>query len=149
MGYFGAVMLPLRNKSRSRKGSVRMNAFNFLSTAGKFPMSGVENLASDASFTDRLLYGLKFAAIGIVVVFLILLILWAVLFVFNLVYKVRKGKADEKVEETAAPVNSSTASENGELDEQTVAAIATAAIAAARGESDCAFDVISITKVQK
>ena len=49
--------------------------------------SGMENLNPNAPFSEKLLYGLKIALIGIVVVFLILAIIWAVLFVFNLIFK--------------------------------------------------------------
>jgi hypothetical protein len=43
----------------------------------------------------------------------------------------------------AAPAAASAAD-----DEQTIVAIATAAIAAERGDSECAFKVISVTKIQ-
>ena len=49
--------------------------------------SGMENLNPNAPFSEKLLYGLKIALIGIVVVFLILAIIWAVLFVFNPIFK--------------------------------------------------------------
>ena len=108
--------------------------------------SGMENLNPNAPFSEKLLYGLKIALIGIVVVFLILAIIWAVLFVFNLIFK-NKSAAKRAERETApAPVQKPV---SGALDEETVVAVATAAIAAARGEEKCAFNVISITKIQK
>lgn len=123
-----------------------MNIISALSTAANtFPISGFENLSKDASFVERLLYGLKFAAIGILTVFLILTLLMAVLYVFKLVFY-RKPKAGTK----AAPVNSPSAqpAPSAANDEATLVAIATAAIAASRSESDCAFKVISVTKIK-
>ena len=108
--------------------------------------SGMENLNPNAPFSEKLLYGLKIALIGIVVVFLILAISWAVLFVFNLIFKNKSAAKPAERETAPAPVQKPV---SGALDEETVVAVATAAIAAARGEEKCAFNVISITKIQK
>ena len=108
--------------------------------------SGMENLNPNAPFSEKLLYGLKIALIGIVVVFLILAIIWAVLFVFNLIFKNKSAAKPAERETAPAPVQKPV---SGALDEETVVAVATAAIAAARGEAKCAFNVISITKIQK
>ena len=108
--------------------------------------SGMENLNPNAPFSEKLLYGLKIALIGIVVVFLILAIIWAVLFVFNLILKNKSAAKPAERETAPAPVQKPV---SGALDEETVVAVATAAIAAARGEEKCAFNVISITKIQK
>ena len=108
--------------------------------------SGMENLNPNAPFSEKLLYGLKIALIGIVVVFLILAIIWAVLFVFNLIIKNKSAAKPAERETAPAPVQKPV---SGALDEETVVAVATAAIAAARGEEKCAFNVISITKIQK
>ena len=108
--------------------------------------SGMENLNPNAPFSEKLLYGLKIALIGIVVVFLILAIIWAVLFVFNLIFKNKSAAKPAERETAPAPVQKPV---SGALDEDTVVAVATAAIAAARGEEKCAFNVISITKIQK
>lgn len=108
--------------------------------------SGMENLNPNAPFSEKLLYGLKIALIGIVVVFLILAIIWAVLFVFNLIFKNKSAAKPAERETAPAPVQKPV---SGALDEETVVAVATAAIAAARGEEKCAFNVISITKIQK
>ena len=108
--------------------------------------SGMENLNPNAPFSEKLLYGLKIALIGIVVVFLILAIIWAVLFVFNLILKNKPAAMPSERETAPAPVQKPV---SGALDEETVVAVATAAIAAARGEEKCAFNVISITKIQK
>ena len=108
--------------------------------------SGMENLNPNAPFSEKLLYGLKIALIGIVVVFLILAIIRAVLFVFNLIFKNKSAAKPAERETAPAPVQKPV---SGALDEETVVAVATAAIAAARGEEKCAFNVISITKIQK
>ena len=108
--------------------------------------SGMENLNPNAPFSEKLLYGLKIALIGIVVVFLILAIIWAVLFVFNLIFKNKSAAKPAERETAPAPVQKPV---SGALDEDTVVAVATAALAAARGEEKCAFNVISITKIQK
>jgi hypothetical protein len=108
--------------------------------------SGMENLNPNAPFSEKLLYGLKIALIGIVVVFLILAIIWAVLFVFNLIFKNKSAEKPAERETAPAPVQKPV---SGALDEETAVAVATAAIAAARGEEKCAFNVISITKIQK
>ena len=108
--------------------------------------SGMENLNPNAPFSEKLLYGLKIALIGIVVVFLILAIIWAVLFVFNLIFKNKSAAKPAERETAPAPVQKPV---SGALDEETVVAVATAAIAAARGDEKCAFNVISITKIQK
>ena len=108
--------------------------------------SGMENLNPNAPFSEKLLYGLKIALIGIVVVFLILAIIWAVLFVFNLIFKNKSAAKPAERETAPAPVQKPV---SGALDEETVVAVATAAIAAARGEEKCAVNVISITKIQK
>ena len=108
--------------------------------------SGMENLNPNAPFSEKLLYGLKIALIGIVVVFLILAIIWAVLFVFNLIFKNKSAAKPAERETAPAPVQKPV---SGALDEETVVAVATAAIAAARGEEKCAFNVISNTKIQK
>ena len=108
--------------------------------------SGMENLNPNAPFSEKLLYGLKIALIGIVVVFLILAIIRAVLVVFNLIFKNKSAAKPAERETAPAPVQKPV---SGALDEETVVAVATAAIAAARGEEKCAFNVISITKIQK
>ena len=65
--------------------------------------SGMENLNPNAPFSEKLLYGLKIALIGIVVVFLILAIIWAVLFVFNLIFKNKSAAKPAERETAPAP----------------------------------------------
>ena len=52
--------------------------------ADVFPKSGIENLAADASFGEKLAYALKYAAIGLITVFMVLIIIMAVLYLFKL-----------------------------------------------------------------
>lgn len=119
--------------------------------AGKsdvFPGSGLANLAQDASFGERLGYGLKYAAVGMITVFMVLIIIMAVLYIFKFVSViVSKKKASASTAAPAVNSQSQTAASSADSEEELVA-VATAAIAAYRGESDCAFNVISITKIQ-
>ena len=96
--------------------------------ADVFPKSGIENLAADASFGEKLAYSLKYAAIGLMTVFS----------VFG---------SKKKATATTAPAPKAAEAPAGDSEEELVA-VATAAIAAYRGESDCAFKVISINKIQ-
>lgn len=119
--------------------------------------SGYENLPEDASMMERLMYGLQVAGIGILVVFLVLIIIMAILYIFKLVAVSKSKKAAPAVSAPAAAAPAATApkaaapaaapSASGS-EEETIVAIATAAIAASRGASDCAFKVISVTKIQ-
>ncbi len=107
--------------------------------------SGYPMLPENATMSERLMYGLQVAGIGMAVVFLVLIIIMAILYVFKLVATTSGKKSSAAPVAKAAPaVTTASASD----DEATVVAIATAAIAAARGSSNCAFKVISITKIQ-
>ncbi|MDL2287712.1 OadG family protein, partial [Eubacteriales bacterium OttesenSCG-928-G02] len=90
---------------------------------------------------------LKVTVIGLAVVFLVLILLWIILAVFQLIFKNIANKKQQEAKITTPVVTS--AAPNADNSEEELVAIATAAIAAARGESDCAFSVISITKIQK
>ena len=68
------------------------------------------------------------------------------LLVINLKIKKKSAAKTAERETAPAPVQKPV---SGTLDEETAVAVATAAIAAARGEEKCAFNVISITKIQK
>lgn len=104
--------------------------------------SGYANMPEDASLGERFSYGIKVVGIGMSVVFMVLLILMAILYIFKLVAVSKKPAKPEPAVKPAAPAA------KAEDDEETVVAIATAAIAASRGESDCGFKVLSITKIQ-
>jgi hypothetical protein len=112
-----------------------------------FEKSGLANLAQDASFGERLSYALKYAAVGMATVFMVLAIIMAVLYIFKLVSVIASKKKKTAASVTTNAVDTQ-ASASADDSEEAVVAVATAAIAAARGESDCAFNVISITKIQ-
>ncbi|MEG1743493.1 MAG: OadG family protein, partial [Clostridia bacterium] len=113
--------------------------------ANTFSKSGVENLASDATLGEKFMYGLKYTAIGLVTVFLVLILLMAVMYVLRLIFARDsfKSKAKQQVSPISAPTNvvNETKAVANENDEETLVAVATAAIAASRGSSDCAFKV--------
>ena len=119
-----------------------------------FP-SGYPNVPQDATYGELLMYGLQVAGIGLLVVFLVLVIIMAILYIFKLVAlsgtKTAPKAAPEapKAVSTAAPAPKTTpAAATSGSEEETIVAIATAAIAASRGASECAFKVISVTKIQ-
>ena len=106
--------------------------------------SGYPTLDPDAPIGEKFMYGLQVAGIGMAVVFLVLILIMAILYVFKLFATSGAKKPVEAPK--AAPAAAPAAPVAN--DEQLIAAIATAAIAAERGESECAFKVISITKLQ-
>ncbi len=105
--------------------------------------SGFEQLAENATFSERLLYGLKVCLIGMLIVFAVLAILCGVLYLFKLYYML----SQKKKAPAAAPAEKPAPAGDAPNDEELTVAVATAAIAAARNESDAAFKVISITKI--
>ena len=115
-----------------------------------------ENITSDSPIIDRAIVGVQVVGIGMGVVFGVLILLIGILQVFKLFGN--KKPAEEKAATPVAvapapvaapaPVSAPVASAPASEEEQIVA-IATAAIAASRGESDCAFNVISIKKIVK
>lgn len=107
--------------------------------------SGYPMLPENATLSECFMYGLQVAGIGMAVVFLVLILLMAILYIFKLVATSVAKKPTEAP--ATAPVVSAPVASSSE-DESTVVAVATAAIAASRGASACAFKVISITKIQ-
>lgn len=107
--------------------------------------SGYPKLSEDADLGERFMYGLQVAGIGMVVVFLVLILIMAILYVFKLV---ATSGAKKPAAAPAAPSAPAPAAAPASDDEATVVAVATAAIAASRGASNCAFKVISVTKIQ-
>lgn len=104
------------------------------------------NLDPNAPLGEKFMYGLQVAGIGMAVVFLVLIVLMLILYVFKLFATAgAKKPAEASKAAPAAPVAPAAPAAD---DEQTIVAVATAAIAAERGESQCAFKVISITKLQ-
>ena len=109
--------------------------------------SGFHNIDADAPITEKLMYGLEVAGIGMMVVFLVLILIMAILYVFKLFATSGEKKAAPAPAVAPAPAAAPAAASAAD-DEQTIVAIATAAIAAERGDSECAFKVISVTKIQ-
>ena len=109
----------------------------------------IEN--GEGTFMERLAHGGKVTLVGMLVVFSVLIVLMIVLYVFQWIFGRKSSKKSASVKESvpapapaSAPVAAAPAATNNE---EEVVAVATAAIAAARGESECAFNVISITQI--
>lgn len=132
--------------AESTEGTVQNAVSESTSAKGTFSKSGYSNLNENASIGERFMYGLRVTGIGMVVVFLVLIIIMAILYVFKLV--ALAGTKKEVSASQAAPAAPVASASTGNADEETVVAVATAAIAASRGASSCAFKVISITKIQ-
>ena len=106
-----------------------------------------ENITSESTIGERASTGLQVMLIGMSVVFGVLVLLMAILYIFK-AFAAKQTKATEPAAEpVSAPAVAAPAQPAGE--DGTLVAVATAAIAAARGESDCAFNVISIKKIVK
>lgn len=96
-----------------------------------------------ATFGDKLIFGLQTAGIGMAIVFTVLIILWGAI---ALVSKIVGGESAPKAAPAQkAPAQPQTAEAT---DESELVAVCTAAIAASKGETDCAFNVISITEIK-
>lgn len=106
----------------------------------------------EGTLTERVIHGLKVTLVGMITVFAVLIVLMVILYLFQLVFSRSSKKTEDKpaVNATSAPATASApvaaAVQTGTKEDEIVA-VATAAIAAARGESDCAFNVISITQI--
>lgn len=109
--------------------------------------SGFANISPDAPIGERLMYGFQVAGIGMAVVFLVLVLIMAILYVFKLFATSGAKKPAEAPKAAPAPAPAAPVAPATD-DEQLIVAIATAAIAAERSESACAFKVLSITKLQ-
>ena len=107
---------------------------------------GIEN----ASMGEKVVFGGQAMLIGMGVVFGVLLLLIGILQLFKL-FGNKEAKVKEETAKPAAPVApvATAVPATGSNEEESVVAIATAAIAAYRGESDCAFNIISIKKIVK
>lgn len=105
-----------------------------------------EHITKDSPVGDRVSIGLQVVGIGMGVVFGVLLILIGILQVFKLLSK--KPDSVKNIAKVDTPVASSTpVATVSASEEEKIVAIATAAIAAARGKSDVDFNVISITPI--
>lgn len=110
-----------------------------------------EGITPDTPIGERVTFGLQVVGIGMGVVFGVLLILIGILQLFKLfsVKKPAEQKKSEPVFATPTPTATAPAANAPASEEETVVAVATAAIAASRGESECAFNIISIKKIVK
>lgn len=107
------------------------------------------HLNADSNIAERAAFGLQVVAIGMAVVFGVLLLLIGILQIFKLfAVKPESKKVSEapNVAPTApAPATNAVAAPSSE--EEKIVAIATAAIAASRGKSNVDFQVLSIAPI--
>ncbi len=102
-----------------------------------------ENITPDSPIGERLTTGLLVALIGMAVVFGVLLIIMAILYVFRIFTSKNEAKPQAPAAPTAAPA--AVPASNGS-EEEAVAAI-TAAITALNNKSDAAYRIKSINKI--
>ena len=109
------------------------------------------DITPDTPIGEKVTFGLQVVGIGMGVVFGVLLILIGILQLFKLfaVKKPAEQKETEKVSVAPTSVATVPVANAPASEEETVIAVASAAIAAARGESECAFNIISIKKIVK
>ncbi len=110
-----------------------------------------EEVSNSAPLSDRLMMGLQTTLLGMGVIFTVLIILWAVLSVFKLVFY--KGKTEEKVEPAPTPavaerVPAPEPAPTAQNDEEIVAAIS-AAIAVMLDVPPTSFRVVSFRRSAK
>ena len=107
------------------------------------------------TFTDRLMYGLQTTLLGLGVVFSVLIILWAVLSVFKLVFYKGNSKNDAAAEEAIpAPVAEPVAEPEltpiySEQDDAEIVAAITAAISVMMDAPQTSFRVVSFRRTAK
>lgn len=141
-----------------------LSIFYFLSTgnstdADTFPISGFENLVPDATFLEKLKYGLKICGIGMLVVFLVLLTLNLILHLFKLFNK--RGEKTPSTDAVTPDVKMPTVGEVRVGDvipavsgneaaggSNVLAAVIGSAIAAHKGEKDISFNIVSIKELK-
>lgn len=108
----------------------------------------IEN--GEGTLMERLAHGGKVTLVGMLVVFGVLIVLMIVLYAFQGIFGRKSAKKATPAKESVpapAPVSAPVAASAATNNEEEVVAVATAAIAAARGESECAFNVVSITQI--
>ena len=106
-----------------------------------------ENLTDKSTFGERTVVGLQVVAIGMGVVFGVLILLIGILQLFKLFALKGTKKAEPAKTEVNAPAAAPATSSAPASDEETVVAIATAAIAASRGQSNVDFKILSFAPV--
>ena len=105
-----------------------------------------ENLTENSTFAERAIVGAQVVAIGMGVVFGVLIILIGILQLFKLFFA-EKPKKSKTPEVTAAPSSAPAVSAVPDSDDDTVVAVVSAAIAASRGKSDVDFTILSIAPI--
>ncbi len=107
------------------------------------------HLNESSSFAERATFGLEVVAIGMAVVFGVLLLLIGILQIFKLfgAKPANKVKSEASKVASAANVPAPTAVAAPSSEEEKIVAIATAAIAASRGKSNVDFQVLSIAPI--
>lgn len=113
-----------------------------------FP-SGIENIPQDATLLDRLAYGGKITLIGMTTVFLVLIIIWAICALMGKILgsvgnNKPKNSAPKSEDAPAQSVSAPSTSAPAAVDYSMVAVVASAAIAAYRGEDTVNFTISSI-----
>lgn len=107
-----------------------------------------DEVSNSAPLADRLMLGLQTTLLGMGVVFAVLIILWAVLSVFKLVfYKGGNEKAAPKAAATSAPTPVPTpAPVQAQTDDAELVAAITAAIAIVMDKPQTSFRVVSFRR---
>jgi Na+-transporting methylmalonyl-CoA/oxaloacetate decarboxylase gamma subunit len=119
-----------------------------------FFKSGYENIPENATLMERLAYGGKVALIGMATVFLVLIIIWAICALMGKIFGsvASKEKNDSKQEPKQEPKQETPVLSNTNVsapvvcsvDNTTITVVASAAIAAYRGEDTVNFTISSI-----
>ncbi|MBQ2766091.1 MAG: OadG family protein [Clostridia bacterium] len=105
-----------------------------------------DEVSNSAPLSDRLMFGLQTALLGMGVIFAVLIILWAVLSVFKLVFYKGDSEETSKATEVApAPIPQSVPVQSAPNDAELVAVI-TAAIAATLDKPQTSFRVVSFRR---
>lgn len=141
-----------------------LSIFYFLSTgnstdADTFPISGFENIASDATFLEKLKYGLKICGIGMLVVFIVLIALNLILYLFK--FFSQRGKKTPGTDAVTPDVKMPTVGEVRVGDvipavsgnevaggSNVLAAVIGSAIAAHKGKKEISFNIVSIKELK-
>ncbi|MBQ7646699.1 MAG: OadG family protein [Clostridia bacterium] len=104
-----------------------------------------EVLSGSEPFGERLLYGLRVAAIGMLVVFLVLIILWTIVTALGKIFG--KQRKNPEVAKKPADAPEAVSDLSNASEEETVVAVAAAAIAAYEDKAEIDFDIVSVTPI--
>ena len=107
-----------------------------------------DEVKNAAPFSERVMMGLETALLGMGVIFSVLIILWAVLSVFKLIFY-RPAKTEKKAEAqpvTAEAAQVQAADSATEINDEELVAVITAAIAAMTDKPATSFKVVSFRR---